>query len=127
MLAFRGHADLNIDERPAIEYFLRSGDKPRFRKDPVVKKDIHPKYVAATFTCSCGNVILTRSTAPSTHIEICNACHPFYTGKQKLIDSAGRVDRFRKRYANFQPQAKAPAQPQAPAQAADQTATPANS
>jgi large subunit ribosomal protein L31 len=59
-----------------------------------VKEKIHPKYDAVTFTCSCGNVI------KSTHIEICNKCHPFYTGKQKLIDSAGRVERFQKRYAN---------------------------
>jgi large subunit ribosomal protein L31 len=64
-----------------------------------VKEKTHPKYEPADFSCSCGNVIKTRSTMKSAHIEICNACHPFYTGKQKLIDSAGRVDRFRKRYA----------------------------
>jgi len=64
-----------------------------------VKPKIHPKYKDVEFTCSCGNVIKTRSTIDSTRIEICNECHPFYTGKQKLIDSAGRVDRFRKRYA----------------------------
>jgi large subunit ribosomal protein L31 len=63
-----------------------------------VKEKIHPKYGPAKFTCSCGNVIETRSTASDSHIEICNECHPFYTGKQKLIDSAGRVERFRKRY-----------------------------
>jgi large subunit ribosomal protein L31 len=64
-----------------------------------VKEKIHPKYQEAEFTCSCGNVIKTRSTVPSMHIEICNECHPFYTGKQKLIDTAGRVERFRRRYA----------------------------
>ena len=64
-----------------------------------MKDKIHPKYEPVTFTCSCGNVIETRSTIKSTHIEICNNCHPFYTGKQKLIDSAGRVERFQKRYA----------------------------
>jgi large subunit ribosomal protein L31 len=64
-----------------------------------VKDKIHPKYEAVTFTCSCGNVIETRSTIKSTHIDICNKCHPFYTGKQKLIDSAGRVERFQKRYS----------------------------
>jgi large subunit ribosomal protein L31 len=64
-----------------------------------VKKDIHPKYQPVKFNCSCGNVIETFATVGDTHVEICNACHPFYTGKQKLIDSAGRVDRFRKRYA----------------------------
>jgi len=63
-----------------------------------VKQKIHPQYKDTAFTCSCGNVIKTRSTMPDAHIEICNMCHPFYTGKQKLIDSAGRVDRFLKRY-----------------------------
>jgi large subunit ribosomal protein L31 len=67
-----------------------------------MKPKIHPKYGSATFTCSCGNVIETQATIPSRHIEICNACHPFYTGKQKLIDSAGRVDRFIKKYAKYQ-------------------------
>jgi large subunit ribosomal protein L31 len=63
-----------------------------------MRDKIHPKYEPVTFTCSCGNVIETKSTVKSTHIDICNECHPFYTGKQKLIDSAGRVERFRKRY-----------------------------
>jgi len=63
-----------------------------------MKDNIHPKYQAATFTCSCGNVIETKDTIKSAHVDICNECHPFYTGKQKLIDSAGRVERFRKRY-----------------------------
>ena len=70
-----------------------------------MKDKIHPKYQEVEFSCSCGNVIKTRSTIPSSHIEICNACHPFYTGKQKLIDSAGRVDRFRKRYAKAEKKA----------------------
>ena len=64
-----------------------------------MKEKIHPKYQKATFTCSCGNVIETRAVIGSRHIEICNECHPFYTGKQKLLDTAGRVERFRKRYA----------------------------
>ena len=63
-----------------------------------MKAKIHPKYQNASFTCSCGNAIETRATIPSTHIEICNECHPFYTGKQKLIDTAGRVERFNKKY-----------------------------
>jgi large subunit ribosomal protein L31 len=70
-----------------------------FIQGVIVKEKIHPKYEPVSFTCSCGNVIETRSTIKSTHIEICNKCHPFYTGKQKLIDSAGRVERFNKRYA----------------------------
>lgn len=67
-----------------------------------MKAKTHPKYEMAEFTCSCGNVIKTRSTIKSAHIEICNQCHAFYTGKQKLVDSAGRVDRFRRRYAKNQ-------------------------
>jgi len=69
-----------------------------------MKEKIHPKYEKASFTCSCGNVIETRATTTSAHIDICNNCHPYYTGKQKLIDSAGRVDRFRKRYQKSQEQ-----------------------
>jgi large subunit ribosomal protein L31 len=64
-----------------------------------LKAKIHPNYQAATFTCTCGNVIETYSTTKSSSIEICSNCHPFYTGKQKLIDSAGRVERFRAKYA----------------------------
>ncbi|MCX7001386.1 MAG: 50S ribosomal protein L31 [Candidatus Sumerlaeota bacterium] len=63
-----------------------------------MKSDIHPKYVEATITCACGNVIKTRSTKPEQKIEICSACHPFFTGKQKLLDSAGRVEKYMKRY-----------------------------
>ncbi|MFP4418037.1 MAG: 50S ribosomal protein L31 [Fibrobacterota bacterium] len=70
-----------------------------------MREKIHPKYDEVTFSCSCGNKITTRSTVKSAHIEICNQCHPFYTGKQKLIDSAGRVDRFRKRYAKAKKEA----------------------
>lgn len=71
-------------------------------EEKAVKDKIHPKYEETAFTCSCGNVIKTRSTIKDSHIEICNMCHPFYTGKQKLVDSAGRVDRFRKRYAKIE-------------------------
>ena len=63
-----------------------------------MKKEIHPKYVDCTITCACGNVIHTKSTKPSIRVEICSACHPFFTGKQKLVDTAGRVERFRKKY-----------------------------
>ena len=63
-----------------------------------MKKGIHPKYVDTTITCSCGNVIKTRSTVENLRVEICAKCHPFYTGKQKLIDSAGRVERFMRKY-----------------------------
>lgn len=65
-----------------------------------MKKDIHPKYAQITVTCSCGNTFITRSTrAGDLHIEVCSECHPFYTGKQKLVDTAGRVDRFKQKYA----------------------------
>ncbi len=63
-----------------------------------MQKDIHPKYEETTITCACGNVINTRSTAKDIKVEICSQCHPFFTGKQKLVDTAGRIDRFKKRY-----------------------------
>lgn len=63
-----------------------------------MKKGIHPAYNATKITCACGSVIETKSTAKDIAIEICSACHPFYTGKQKLVDTAGRIDRFKKRY-----------------------------
>ena len=64
-----------------------------------MKKDIHPEYRKAVVTCVCGNTFETRSTIGDIHVEICSACHPYYTGKQKLLDSAGRVERFNKKYA----------------------------
>ena len=63
-----------------------------------MKEKIHPKYFETTITCACGNVIKTRSTVKDIRVEICSACHPFFTGKQKLIDTAGRVERFRRKY-----------------------------
>ena len=63
-----------------------------------MKKGIHPDYQLTKITCVCGNVIETRSTVKDIHVEICSACHPFYTGNQKILDSEGRVERFKKRY-----------------------------
>jgi len=64
-----------------------------------MKPDIHPKYAEVKIICSCGNEITTRSTlGEDIHIEVCSSCHPFYTGKQKIVDTGGRVDKFRKRY-----------------------------
>jgi large subunit ribosomal protein L31 len=63
-----------------------------------MKEKIHPKYEPAVITCACGNVIETRSTAKDIKVEICSACHPFFTGKQKLVDTAGRIERFRRKY-----------------------------
>jgi large subunit ribosomal protein L31 len=65
-----------------------------------MKAGIHPKYTEITVTCSCGNTFTTRSTlAKALHVEVCSVCHPFYTGKQKILDTAGRVEKFRQRYA----------------------------
>ena len=64
-----------------------------------MKDNLHPKYFDTTITCICGNVIHTRSTKQNIRVEICSNCHPFFTGKQKLVDSAGRVEKFQKRYA----------------------------
>ena len=63
-----------------------------------MKKDVHPKYEDATLTCACGNVIKTRSTVKDIKVEICSQCHPFFTGKQKLVDTAGRIEKFKMRY-----------------------------
>ncbi|MCH7820068.1 MAG: 50S ribosomal protein L31 [Candidatus Marinimicrobia bacterium] len=63
-----------------------------------MKKDIHPEYTLTTVSCACGNTFQTRSTAGDLHVEICSACHPFFTGKQKLVDSAGRVEKYRQKY-----------------------------
>lgn len=63
-----------------------------------MKKGIHPEYKMTTITCACGNVIETRATEENIQIEICSKCHPFYTGKQKLVDTAGRVERFNRKY-----------------------------
>ena len=63
-----------------------------------MKQGIHPNYVDCKITCACGNVIEARSTRPEIRVEVCNKCHPFYTGKQKLVDTGGRVDRFNRRF-----------------------------
>ncbi len=63
-----------------------------------MKSGIHPEYKEITVSCACGNTFQTRSTIDTIHVEICSACHPFYTGKQKMVDSAGRVERFNRKY-----------------------------
>jgi large subunit ribosomal protein L31 len=73
-----------------------------------VKEGIHPEYKEVEVVCACGNRFTTRSTAKEIHVEICSNCHPFYTGQQKLMDTAGRIERFRKKYENV---GKAPAKP----------------
>ena len=74
-----------------------------------MKEGIHPEYVVSTVRCSCGNQFETRSTKPELHVEICSNCHPFYTGKQKLVDSGGRVERFNRRFDKKSEAAKAEA------------------
>ncbi len=64
-----------------------------------MKTGIHPNYQRTVVQCACGNTFVTRSTMPEVHVEICSHCHPFFTGKQKLVDTAGRVERFRQRYS----------------------------
>jgi large subunit ribosomal protein L31 len=64
----------------------------------IVKDAIHPKYETTTIKCACGEIIETRSTKKDLHVDICSKCHPFFTGKQKLVDTGGRIDRFKKRY-----------------------------
>jgi large subunit ribosomal protein L31 len=83
-----------------------------------MKQGIHPEYIETKVSCSCGNTFVTRSTTEEMHVELCNQCHPFYTGKQKLVDTGGRVERFQRKYANKKPA-------QAPAPAAEATDAPA--
>ena len=71
------------------------------KEDNDMKKDIHPRYEDATITCACGNVIKTRSTKKEMTVNTCSACHPYFTGAKTMVDTEGRVDSFRKRYAKF--------------------------
>ena len=96
-----------------------------------MKEKIHPKYVECKVTCGCGETFMTRATKPEINVEICSKCHPFFTGKQKLVDTAGRVEKFQRRYAKFQAQGAAPAaeaaaSQSAPAAPAQATAAPEN-
>ncbi len=70
-----------------------------------MKQGIHPEYGPATVVCSCGNTFQTRSTKSEIRLELCSACHPFFTGRQKLVDTGGRVERFQRRYAKSEPPA----------------------
>ena len=65
-----------------------------------MKTGIHPKYVESTVSCACGNTWTTRSTKETVHLDVCSRCHPYFTGEQRIVDTAGRVERFRKRYEN---------------------------
>jgi large subunit ribosomal protein L31 len=87
-----------------------------------MRDGIHPNYPPAAIACACGNSFVTRSTRGDFQVDVCSACHPFYTGTQKLLDTAGRVDRFRKRYQAKPGAAKAGAAPAEPAPAAEAAA-----
>ena len=76
---------------PWARSYLRTWSK-------AMKDGIHPDYMSSTIVCACGNRVDTMSTQEEIHVEICSVCHPFYTGKQKLVDTAGRVDRYKKKY-----------------------------
>ena len=82
----------------ALIGFRLSYDSTAEKEVKIMKEGIHPKYQKATVTCVCGNTFVTGSTKPELRVEICSKCHPFFTGKQKLVDAGGRVDRFKKRY-----------------------------
>ena len=74
-----------------------------------MKPKIHPEYGDCKVSCGCGNTFQTRSTRKEIHVEVCSACHPFYTGKQKFVDTAGRIEKFNKKYASRAKPAEAPA------------------
>jgi len=86
-----------LDFRFAVIYICKLFLQGRIRRQKM-KKGIHPEYKMAKVTCACGNTFVTRSTVGDLTVEICSACHPFFTGKQKLVDTAGRVEKFLKKY-----------------------------
>jgi large subunit ribosomal protein L31 len=89
-----------------------------------MKAGIHPEYKEITVTCSCGNKFQTRSTiGQDLQVEVCSNCHPFYTGKQKIVDTGGRVDKFRKKYATAAAKAAPKAEPKAEPKAAPKAAS----
>jgi large subunit ribosomal protein L31 len=91
--------------RPSVDSACRGGRRP-LHFAPLMKTAIHPEYAEINVTCSCGNAFKTRSTVTQDlQIEVCSNCHPFYTGKQKIVDAGGRVDKFRKKYGTAAPRA----------------------
>jgi large subunit ribosomal protein L31 len=83
----------------ASVHWSRNGAASQLDSTGAMKTAIHPEYVEAHVRCTCGNEFTTRSTQPEIHVEICSNCHPFYTGRQKLVDTGGRVERFKRRAA----------------------------
>ena len=86
-----------MNPTPPVGYIFQLPKNTRLELP--VKADIHPVYATTTVHCACGNTFQTRSVRDEIHLDICSNCHPFYTGKQKIVDTGGRVDRFRKKYA----------------------------
>ena len=76
----------------------KAAARDNLKEVTIMQEKMHPTYEDTTITCACGNVIHTRSTKKDIRVEICSKCHPFFTGKQKLVDTGGRVDRFKKRF-----------------------------
>src|SRR5881397_1519118 len=103
MLKFEVSASRKIKTGSEISLFLPCHPHLQcYSIRPFMKADIHPKYVDSEIRCACGNVIKTRSTRPVIIVGICNSCHPFYTGQQKFVDTAGRVDKFQQRMVKTQ-------------------------
>jgi large subunit ribosomal protein L31 len=86
--------------RPYASPEVRTPASPNHSQGKTLKADIHPNYQEITVTCSCGNSFKTKSVMgkPTLHVEVCSECHPFYTGTQKIVDTAGRIDKFRQKY-----------------------------
>jgi len=92
------------DQPPALVVLLETPSRVVVLS---MQEDIHPNYVETTVVCGCGNSFKTRSTRPKIHVEICSACHPFFTGKVKFVDTAGRVEKFQRKYGWGQKQGEA--------------------
>ena len=101
--------DRRAKSRPARLGRQRLEPDRRCYPGRAMKAEIHPEYVLTTVHCGCGNTFTTRSTKPELHVEICSNCHPFYTGKQKLVDTGGRVERFQRRLEKAERAARASA------------------
>lgn len=94
-----GTTELELAAVPGLQYDAKFFERILNLEFPIMKAEIHPDYKTITVACSCGATFETRSTlGKELHIEVCSACHPFYTGKQKIVDTAGRVDKFRRKY-----------------------------
>jgi large subunit ribosomal protein L31 len=88
---------LLVVSRP--EGFRRSGSEEQ-REEKIMKEGIHPKYLDTVVRCGCGNTFMTHSTVPEIKVDICNVCHPFFTGKLKFVDTAGRIEKFKSKFAS---------------------------